>query len=267
MNDETKVGTQQTLNAHRERALAGISPRARGKHKEHIALKWIYKWGWSAPSIIDHLAGNVGRGLASRLVKRNLLIETRTGNGGITKGVPSKILTLTRTGLNEVERQLNADELLPYELDPHKIKQDFLRHGMCAQKVTANVMHTDKFVGFQTEKEIQRIAEAGVKQHDVLWQIDTAMVGVEIELTAKWGRAFDQFILGCVQSLESGTIQQLFILSDAPAIVKRYKEALTGGKTINRWVQNNKRFWEVKGSITLPDGIERRVICQEFKDY
>ena len=173
-------------NANRERLLAGMSPRARGKQKEQLALNWIYRWGWSAPSVIDSLAGNVGRGLSSRLVKRGLLIETRTGNGGITKGVPSKILTLTRTGLNDVERLLNEDELLPYELDPHKIKQDFLRHGLCTQKVTANVMRNEKFVGFQSEKEIQRTAEAGVKQHDVIWHLDNSTIGVEIELTAKW---------------------------------------------------------------------------------
>ena len=29
-------------NANRERLLAGMSPRARGKHKEQLALKWIY---------------------------------------------------------------------------------------------------------------------------------------------------------------------------------------------------------------------------------
>ena len=254
-------------NANRERLLAGMSPRARGKHKEQLALKWIYKWGWSAPSVIDSLAGNVGRGLSSRLVKRGLLIETRTGNGGITKGVPSKILTLTRTGLNDVERLLDKDELLPYELDPHKIKQDFLRHGLYAQKVTANVMGSEKFIGFQTEKEIQRIAESGVKQHDVIWHIDNARIGVEIELTAKWNRPFDQFIIGCAQSITSGAVNQLFLISDAPAIIKRYKQALTGGNQIPRWEQNKKRFWEINGSFTLPEGIERKVLCQEFKDY
>ena len=254
-------------NANRERLLDGMSPRARGKHKEQLALNWIYRWGWSAPSVIDSLAGNIGRGLSSRLVKRGLLIETHTGNGGITKGVPSKILTLTRTGLNDVERLLSEEELLPYELDPHKIKQDFLRHGLCAQKATSNVMKTEKFVGYQTEKEIQRTAEAGVKQHDVIWQIDQSVIGVEIELTAKWNRPFDQFIIGCVQSITSGAVNQLFLISDAPAIIKRYKHTLTGGTQIPRWVQNKKRFWEISGSLTLPDGIERRVICQEFKDY
>ena len=254
-------------NENRERLLAGMSPRERGKHKEQLALKWVYKWGWSAPSVIDTLAGNVGRGLSARLVKRNLLIETRTGNGGITKGVPSKILTLTRTGLNDVERLLDENELLPYELDPHKIKQDFLRHGLYTQKVTASVMQNEQFVNYQTEKEIQRNSESGVKQHDVIWQIGDMHIGVEVELTAKWNRPFDQFIIGCAQSIISGSINQLFLISDAPAIIKRYKQALTGGNQIPRWVQNTKRFWETKGSFTLPEGIERKVICQEFKDY
>ena len=35
MNNETNAGTQHILNTHRERALEGTSPRARGKQRSN----------------------------------------------------------------------------------------------------------------------------------------------------------------------------------------------------------------------------------------
>jgi len=97
-------------------ALNGQSSRARGTQKMHQALSWVYRWGWSTPTILDALTGNKATGLSARLVRRGLLRKTRTESGGILQGVPAWFLTLTNTGLLETERFQNRQ--IEYELDP-----------------------------------------------------------------------------------------------------------------------------------------------------
>ena len=250
----------ETLNRRKIELLQGCSPRARGKYKEQLALNWIYQWGWSAPSIVDTLGDNEGRGLSARLVKNQLLCATVTANGGVTQGVPRKILTLTRTGLSEVERHLDEADLLPYELNPHKINQDLLRHGYYTQCITDRVLRSGQIQAYYPEKTFQ--SQTVAKLHDVVWLFNGQRVGIEMELTAKWGRAFDQFVWGCVASIQSQAVQQVYLFSDSAAIVRRYQEGLRVGKRIGIWSKNSKGFWVQQGDKPIPDDIAGRIVCR-----
>ena len=43
----------------RDEKLAGRSPRQAGADKANLALLWVYKWGWSSPSILDIISNSI----------------------------------------------------------------------------------------------------------------------------------------------------------------------------------------------------------------
>ncbi|WP_321812826.1 hypothetical protein [Burkholderia sp. BCC1985] len=268
MHDTTARNRLDAARVARATVLADKSPRARGEEKTRIALDWIYRWGWAAPTTLDLLVGTVSRGLGSRLVKRRLLVRTRTEAGGGVKGVPAWLLTLSQVGLEEIERV--RDTLLPYELDPYRVRQDHLRHGQLAQLATArNLLKGNLLEGYLTEKELAARSAAGIKQPDVVWVLQSgARIAVEVELSAKWGRDLDHFVHACIQSLAPPTdggrprFDMVTISTDSPAIVRRYEAALRPGVNYSRWTKDAQRRWVVTGTRQVPAWIDGRVVCQ-----
>ncbi|MFA8356402.1 hypothetical protein ACX83H_16420 [Burkholderia pseudomallei] len=242
--------------------LAGKSPRARGVEKMHAALIWVYRWGWSTISIVEQLGGNLSNGLAARLVKRGLLVRIRTESAGSVKGVPQWLLTLTELGLQEVERVV--DELQPYELDPYKIRQDLLRHDAIAQTATVRNLKSRVVAGYLTERQMAQRSKAGVKQPDVLWLLPGGTrMAVEIELSGKWDRHLDQFVSSSLHGLhEHDRFDQLAIVSDSPAIIRRYAAAFAPGAEFSVWKKDDQRRWHRAGVDTVPQWIEGRLTCQ-----
>jgi len=187
--------------ARQSMAEAGISPRTRGVEKQRTALDWIYRWGWTSPSVLDSVAGGVRSSLSSRLVKKGLLKSTKTESGGGLKDIPMQILTLTELGCEEVERL--RDDLIQYELNPYKIDQTKLRHDQLAQKATIAALNNKSIVDFKTPRELSARSEKNMKQPDVLWILAEGMrMGIEVELSAKWERKLDEFVYSCIKALK-----------------------------------------------------------------
>lgn len=234
------------------------------------ALDWVYRWGWSSPSTIDSLAGTVRRGLAARLVRQGLLRSTRTASGGGVKGVPATILTLTATGLSVVERV--RESLLAYELDPYRYRQDQLRHYQLAQAATDQGLQLGKISSFQTEKEYAALSEAGIKQPDIIWFLPQGLkTGVEVELSAKWGRELDHFILACLRALQAkdgqpATLDFIALVSDSPAILNRYQAAFQPGAKFNRWRKDERSRWEVADAVQVPIWAKGKLQCRLIND-
>ncbi len=247
-------------------ALSGKSPRQRGEEKMHAALDWVYRWGWSTPSIIDFVGGNAANGLAARLVKRGLLTKTRTASGGSVKGVPIWLLHLSPAGLVEVERVRN--ELLPYQLDPYRTRQDQLRHYTIAQTATAKSLKTGYVVAFQTETELAQRSSKDTKQPDIVWYLpDGIRMAIEVELTAKWGRDLDHFVLACLIALhprapEGSKFDQLALVSDSPAIISRYSKALTPGAHFRTWTKDEQRRWITEQEKIVPEWVQGKILCK-----
>ncbi|WP_322034620.1 hypothetical protein [Burkholderia sp. BCC1970] len=268
MNDITARNRLAAARVARATFLVDKSPRARGDEKTRLALDWIYRWGWASPSTLDLLSGTVGRGLGTRLVKRGFLIKTRTQAGGGMKGVPTWLLTLSQAGLEEIERV--RDTLLPYELDPYRIRQDQLRHYQLAQLATArNLVKGNLLKSYVTEKELAARSTAGIKQPDVVWVLQSgAQIAVEVELSAKWARDLDHFVHACIQSLAQRAdgsrprFDMVTINTDSPAIVRRYQAAFQPGANYSRWKKDAQRRWVVSGTAEVPAWIEGRVVCQ-----
>ena len=164
MNERRDV---RQLAAARDAArakLAGRSPRAVGVEKNQAGLRWVYRWGWSSATIIDAIATPGRRGVAARLLKAGLLeAHPCPGAGGI-KGVPLQVLTLTPSGVAEVEATISDEGLLPYPEDGSRLviwRQ--LRHDIVVQNATATRMTGSRITEYRTPRELAEKSESGKK--------------------------------------------------------------------------------------------------------
>lgn len=249
-------------------AMNGISPRARGAEKTRAALDWIYRWGWASPSVLDLVTDGKRTGLAARLTRQKLINSTRTESGGGVQGIPVHMLTLTAVGLDEVERM--REDLLHYETDPYRIDQTKLRHDQLAQKATINAIKAGTIQSFKTPNELKAKSEKGVKQPDVLWVDSTGQrIGIEVELSAKWDRKLDQFVMGCLLSMKKNPkepkptdVDSIALVSDSKAILKRYTQAFQPGEKLAIWEKNERGYWTQNKTTTIPDWAKGKIICK-----
>ena len=238
-----------------------LSPVETGLVKMRKALLWVYRWGWSSSKILEIVGGAQRSGLAARLVKRGFLKSTKTESGGYAGG-PAALLTLTEPGLAEVEKHIDDDaDLLEYELNAYKIDQTKIRHDELAQLATARMLKDGSVVDYTTEAMAAAKSQNLVKQHDIVWTLkDGTRRGIEVELSAKWQRKLDQFVLSCLLSIKDKRVDEVCIVTDAKAIRKRYTEAFTPGTKFGKWEKNDRGFWTLAGSHSVPDYADK-VIC------
>ncbi|TAA73706.1 MAG: hypothetical protein CDV28_1682 [Candidatus Electronema aureum] len=266
MDTSTQIKKMQAARALR---LGDKSPRQVGAEKANLVLLWIYRWGWASPTTVGLVGSDNQNGLAARLVRRGFLNKIRTESGGGQRDVPAYILTLTELGRHEVERLItDPDDLLPYDVDPYRINQTLLRHDHMAQTATAKALASGTISGYQTERELRQKSQKSMKQPDVVWQQGSDhLTAVEIELSAKWERDLDQFVRSCIYAMTEGRngepprFQHIAVVSDAPAIVTRYKRAFSPGASYGIWKRDEKsRHWKQERTAEVPDWVEERML-------
>lgn len=258
------------LKAARDKALAGKSPRQVGAEKQKAALLWMYNWGWSTPSVLEIVGRDNRNGLVSRLIKNGLVLRTQSESGGGQRGVPTYILTLTTAGIETVEKDFtSADSLLPVETNPYRINQALLRHDTLAQVATANNIIPGTITGYRSEFQLRQKSQENIKQPDAVWlHADGSQTAIEVELSAKWGRDFDQFLHKCLLSLASGQegapprFSRIAVASDSPAIIDRYKSAFAAGQRYSLWKKDDSRHWVVCGEKSVPAWVQSKVLFQ-----
>lgn len=210
-------------------AQTGKSPRQLGNESRQKLLAWVYRWGFTCSSVCQLLLNRTSGGYLQKLTQQNLLVATKTKSG-----TPINYYTLSELGLQEIERL--SDALLRYsELDPFKVNQLQIRHYLIAQKITIKALDSGQIIDFETER--MRLIDGdrqGEKRPDVVW-ITSGMerYAIEIELSAKWDRNLDSFILGIARDLQSSKnkddgISRYVIISDSRAIIDRYQQAKIG---------------------------------------
>lgn len=243
-----KLGDQSSLEKGRERALA--------------ALTWIYRWGWASSTTMEILVGTQRSGLAQRLVKSGLLVSTKTISRRNEKFLPGSFLTLTPDGKHMVE--VSRMELLPYEFRPDRVNQNYLLHNEMAQRVTAERLASGVIKGYWTEKEMRNRSQNAIKNPDAVWIfVDGTKQSIEIELSGKWERDLDVFVHSSLLSLSGkdgpARFDRLLIITDAPAIFKRYQEVLLPGKKFWTWQKNESGRWTTVEQKTVPTWANVRI--------
>jgi len=245
----------------------GQSARQRGFDKQRLALDWVYRWGWARPGTIEKVGGASRSGLAARLVRNGLLEETKTFCGGAHEGVPAKIMRLTQAGLEEVER--TREVLLPYDFGAGRSWIDGLRKFQKAQTATLGALNAGRITGFQVEKEMAPMSFSGVKQPDVAWVVDNALVGIVVELSAKWDRNLDAFVRGCVNMLlpadgQPAHFGSIAVVSDSDVILKRYSRAFQPGELYKVWKKDARGYWGVADTRAIPSDIRGKMLWIKY---
>lgn len=240
--------------AARER-LGTMSPRARGEEKAKKALAWVYAWGWSSPCIVDQIGKNKSGGLCARLIKAGLLERRRTAAGGLIPGVPTWVCWLTPMGLDAIERFYPRTA----EYQFGKIRADTIRHDFLMQTITLDRLSKGQIVKFVPPSLMRHVSRRGVKQPDCIWvDVSERRIGVELELTAKWSRQLDQFVLGIADALmppdddQKSLYDTALILSDSDRLLDRYADEMRRGLMVRCWRQTRDRKWIVDGKREFP---------------
>ena len=240
-------------------AECGASPRKISLESRMTIINWIYFWGYTSSSIIQDRLGKSSGGYGNKLAAQGWLNATKTESG-----IPRVYFTLTEMGLQEAERF--APELYRYpESDPYKVNQKLLRHNLLAQKITVEAIRTGLVSSFETERMFAQDGDkSGVKRPDVvLVTTNNLRIGIEVELSAKWSRDLDDFVLGILRALDTSTHKSHYsrftVASDSPAIIDRYKKAMVPGARLNIWVKNQRNHWVVDKTISVPDWLIQKV--------
>lgn len=253
--------------------LNGQSPRARGEAKLKSALEWIYLNGWTSADLLRQVVGQAAGGYAAKLVRSGLLVETRTQSGCVQKGVPKSVLTLSRIGLEEAER-FRTDSYPYIEINPLRIPQHLIRHNLIAQQLTLTALRSGSACAYFTERMLQRAGDKKEeKKPDVEWKLCMSgdLAAVEVELSAKWGRDLDDFILKICIALDDRKgpprYDKFFIFSDSPAIVARYEKALAPRSRFTLWRSDPiaRKYYEDK-ALYVPDYVRNRIQCSLLRD-
>jgi hypothetical protein len=268
----TIKGTMKTTEAPNNRTaiarsvlkekLNGKSTLERGKERTLTALTWIYRWGWASSTTLEMLVGTQRSGLAQRLVKSGLLVSTKTQSRRNEKFLPGSFLTLTPDGKHMVE--VDRMEPMPYEHRPERVNQNHLLHDEMAQRFTAERLTAGVISDYLTEKEMKAKSQNGIKNPDVVWLFpEDKKVSIEIELSPKWERDLDTFVLSSLVSLSSKSgparFDQLQIVTDAPAILKRYQKAFTPGASFRTWRKNESGRWMADEERFVPSWTTERI--------
>lgn len=256
----------QLADARAALAATGMSPRELAHENRADILHWLFRWGISSVSILNSvLEKNAGR-IVNRLVDRGWLHSTKTQSG-----IPASFVTLTELGLAEATR--HAEKQVPYpELDPSRVKQHLLRHNLLVQRLTSDAWDLEEISGFETEREISTAGDKpGIKRPDAVWFTKDGRAAIEVELSGKWERDLDQFILGIVMALietenRPRRFDRFIIFSDTPAILKRYKTAMSAGSSLNIWKKNTRGRWYVDETKSVPAWLLQRVEFRAIKD-
>jgi hypothetical protein len=262
-----QAGAIAKAQAASKAALAGKSPRTVGVDRAEQALLWVYRWGWTTPTVLELAMNSSGRsGLGKRLVKSGLLVRTPTPSGGINQ-TPSCLLTLSRAGLEHATAL--ATKLLPYELNPLRIKASTIHHSETIQRLTAAKLwfwsDDSAATSYLTEKELSLDKKPGTKVPDVMWNLEFETpqkprqnVAVEIELSAKWGHELDTFVYLSLRQISNNAPQAydaIEIYSTSPAILQRYEAAFEPGRMLPTWVKEPGKTgrWTHGSPVKIPE--------------
>ena len=243
--------------------LGGMSSLDKGKERTQKAIEWIYRWGWASPTTLEILAGTQRSGLSQRLIKNQLLVSTKTLSRRTEKFLPGSFLTLTATGKHMAE--VNREIQMPYECRPERINQNHLLHDEMAQRATAERLAAGTITDYLTEKEMQVRSMNYVKNPDVAWIYPEGLkVSVEIELSPKWERDLDVFVHSTLLSLSKkegpARFDRMVLVTDSPAIYKRYQAAFLPGSTYSLWKKNDKGRWAAVQKTQVPSWSNERVM-------
>lgn len=241
-------------------SMSGRSPKAIGIESRLKVFIWIYRWGYTSASIVLLLLSRTSGGYLQKLANQNWLKSTKTKAGS-----PISFFTLSELGIQEAER--HSLHLFKYvEIDPFKVDQSKIRHYLLAQLSTINALKSGHIVDYETERMFSKNGDKlGTKRPDIIWITKSgSRLGIEVELSAKWDRRLDDFIIKIINGLRqredsTSEYKRFVIISDSPAIISRYKMAMQPTSFFKIWVKDNRGHWIVDRKFAVPEWLVTKV--------
>ncbi|MFG6449523.1 hypothetical protein ACG0Z6_14950 [Roseateles sp. BYS180W] len=237
---------------------AGTTSLEMGLKKKLHALQWVYRWGWSSPSLIDTVASPNRRGLAKRLIEQGFLNSYPNQAGG-ERGIPRQAVCLTEKGQEFVEMRIEEAVGLLDQRHEGDIPWHQLRHDFLVQQTTVKMLADGQIISALSPKEFAGQSKVGIKQPDAVWILgDGIRLGIELELTRKKdGRELNQTVLALIKSIGrgcgDGRVDMVAIFSGSNAILQNYRECLKPGAEIKLYDRDTSRRWVEVGVAHVPD--------------
>jgi hypothetical protein len=243
------------------------NPRAQADANKKKAFVWIYHWGFSSATVLQSLLGHAGMSWTTGAVAQGWLRKT-----GMTSRERVRVVTLTERAIAWVEQR--SDLLLKYsELDPHRISPATIWHNLLTQKLTLDAAQRGEVVSFMTERYLSARSAHGVKQPDVAWRTKKGeRVAIEVELSAKWDRRFDEFVGKTIAALSPGEdgeparFDRFEIMTTSRAIASRYRKAFLPGSPLRVWRETSKGTPTVSHVSEVPDWVYAKVSFRLISD-
>lgn len=254
----------------------GKSSRELGRERLLEGLKWVHKWGWSTPNLIDHYCGVKNRSLARRWEKQGLCqFHLLPASMGSFFPIPRYAVTLTEMGAAAIEqsgvmRDYFQDGFAPYQ---YTIPTKQLLHDYTVQKQTLLLL--DQWGGaFRSPREMTYFygSPADLKEADAEVFVERGediveKIGIEIELTEKKRDEFERTIHRLMNSVSGDTMPEdpwsyhrvLYLCSNA-ATIENYQKKIKDGQEIPVYKRNSSRhFIETKQKLTVTKELVQRI--------
>lgn len=246
------------MNVNPRSFLNGQTPMQRAQQNKLTAVDWVFRWGATSSQVLRLCLNKESASWASIAVKRGLLRSTRTASG-----MPIVFYTLTELGLELAHH--HATRLIAYpELDPFRVNQANLRHDLMVQRLSIIAVRDGLVDKVVSERELNAGDHRGQKRPDAIWQLnDGRKIGIELELSAKWGRKLDDFISAIATAVDPvhapDNLDAFSIITDSEAISDRYRDAMRPGQPMRRWTKNARNHWVIEDETVVPEWMQHRI--------
>ncbi len=249
---------------------AGTTSRKMGAEKRAKALSWVYRWGWSSPTLVDDYVSPGRRGLVKGLVDQGYLASYPNPAGGGDRGNPRQAICLTEKGQSFVEGYLETrDELLPQRREDD-IPWRQLRHDYLVQQASVDAIKAGKIKDALSPKQLSQQSRAGIKQPDAIWILVSGQrAAIELELTRKKpGLEENQTVAALVNSISTeagdGKVDMVIIVSHSKAILDTYEHLLQPNRTVRLYTRDAQRKWVESGKMNIPTSISEKFMYHKI---
>lgn len=255
-------GTKKTAAASKavcELLEMGFDRHAYGRKKKIVGLGWTALCGNITEPESCILLGRAGE--LKRFADRGYLQQFNLPPG--LKGAPhfphAHYFQLTEKGMLFVAHHL--PQLAGFGNRP--LATSTYLHDFIARVEAVWRVHVLHYVGYIPECRLPELSYAHQKQHDGhLISAQGKRVGLEVELRdQKTGEKLDRFKARCLNSITSGRVDGVLILTPTEAMRKHYANAFAVGKTYcSEWVmQANKWKPRLSSETVITPELGRKV--------
>lgn len=237
---------------------SGYSAKEVAQAKRIEALSWLYRWGWSAPTVLDTVVGVHRGSMGSKLEKLGLVRRHKGESGGVLRDVPACCLTLTKAGEAELTRTFSSEA--QFRIYRGNIPWHQLRHDFIVQRLVAEAYSDHTLGGYRTERELRGSAAktgfADKVPDAALMYRDGSITYIEVELTAKQRRELDTFVAKTLATLTGNPKARVRVLSDSQGLLELYRKRFQPGASLKVWARDSIG-WRVDDTRRVPNVSDR----------